>query len=237
MPGPKTEEPISWNEFKGRVTRHASRPLDERLSFWFRGQADPRWALLATLDRRFKFDSDEQRTRDYVRLLRSFWREAAGLHTHLVDSPISAMGEVWARHYGLPTTLLDWTLSPYVAAYFAYDDEPIAPGPAVSVWVFKRAVFAVRSIADIELIEPDELVVQNARVGEQRSVMMRMLTREPAESLLGDGLQKILLRSEDRRQALIDLDAMNINARTMFRDLNGAARTAIRRLEDFGARP
>lgn len=37
------------------------------------------------------------------------------------------------QHYSCPTRLLDWTLSPYVALYFAVEQSPESDG---AVWFF-----------------------------------------------------------------------------------------------------
>lgn len=44
------------------------------------------------------------------------------------------------RHYGVPTRLLDWSLSPYVAAYFAVRNDDGEDG---IIWSFDYAAYAV----------------------------------------------------------------------------------------------
>ena len=52
-------------------------------------------------------------------------------------------------------------------------------------------------------------------------------TDRSAENLLGEALTKWVLSSTERIIALRDLEAMNITARNLFRDFEGAARSAI----------
>jgi hypothetical protein len=43
------------------------------------------------------------------------------------------------RHYGVPTRLLDWSMSPYVAAYFAICDHDKKDG---EIWSFNEPLYA-----------------------------------------------------------------------------------------------
>jgi hypothetical protein len=90
----------SWNDDLGRY----------RSRFAFRGLSDASYPLQTTLSRLGGPDPELER-----HLLRNFKKYA---HRSVVEHD-----SVWhwlsvAQHYGLPTRLLDWTYSPYIALHF-----------------------------------------------------------------------------------------------------------------------
>jgi hypothetical protein len=107
----------------------------------FRGQSSANWTLQPSLAREL-VDSRQ----DWYQVLR-LEREMANrfrqeAHRTLSPSVLSANDYVldwWPimRHHGAPTRLLDWSLSPYVALYFAVEQRWDEDG---ALWWFRAAV-------------------------------------------------------------------------------------------------
>lgn len=89
--------------------------LREDTEYWFRGHADFRWTLTPSA---LRYGAPAQRDRA-LNLLRAFKRYA---ETKLPHPPGPEEDLKWvqlARHFGLPTRLLDWTRNAAIALYFA----------------------------------------------------------------------------------------------------------------------
>ncbi|MBM2832223.1 MAG: hypothetical protein HW414_1275 [Dehalococcoidia bacterium] len=101
---------------------------DLEFGWVFRGQLS-RYPLRTTLDRACEnagIDADKKSLLERE-LLRQFCRWYDGQDRELVESDTLYCFALM-QHYGAPTRLLDWTYSPYVAAYFALEALHDLPG-------------------------------------------------------------------------------------------------------------
>jgi hypothetical protein len=163
-----------------------------------------------------------ERDEAITRLLDEFRREVIVLGHQTADD--SSRMEILARHLGLWSQLMDWTASPYIAAYFAF--ERIDPGVRhVAIWLLDRARIDVADF-ELEFIDDLNLIRFNRRALQQRGAFLRVRSvSRPLEALLAPGLIQIILPASLRRNVLEELARMTIDATDLFQDLDGAART------------
>ena len=146
------------------------------------------------------------------------------------QAPLGVALELLARHHGLPSAILDWTMSPYIAAFFAFQGAIAAHAKAIAVWALNLG--KLPAAPDIEPIRDRELLWFNPRALSQQGVFLRVRSQvAQTEDLLDDALTKITLPTSEYTIALRDLEGMNITARNLFRDLDGASRTAMARFQ------
>lgn len=106
-----------WSEFK----EWATRARDESDAAIFRGHGSNRFRLKTTLHRAGRHRLERYCSRTLVQF-RSNAEAVLGMHINMSDGDDYSMLLGLAQHHGLPTPLLDWTSSPYIAAFFAFAD-------------------------------------------------------------------------------------------------------------------
>jgi hypothetical protein len=108
----------------------------------FRGQQKAEWGLKHSLERactRFGVYG-KTRIRVETNMIREFKRR---LHHYMTNGPAANAYDEWIalmQHYGAPTRFLDFTYSPYVAAYFAF--EYAKSNTKTAIWAINFSWFS-----------------------------------------------------------------------------------------------
>lgn len=139
---------------------------------------------------------------------------------------------VYLRHHGFPSPLLDWSKSPFVAAWMAF--SPSSKVERVAIYVFLRSLTLTVPIGGEWIDVPTVRGRSHSRyfrqqceytmaVGEtEKSDEHRLISYEKFVEVSGDPLSrdnlfaKITLPFSERRTALDYLDLHNINEYTLF---------------------
>lgn len=105
----------------------------DKTGWAWRGHLDARWSLSSSLERAISSPEIQRRRVEYA-MFSLFTRRAH----HYLDEDLPPLDDYlqWfsiMQHYGAPTRLLDWTYSPYIAAFFALENATDRAGSCV-VW-------------------------------------------------------------------------------------------------------
>ena len=241
---------IQANSWKG-FAEYVQDELVDYQGYIYRGQKEPR-ELLSKMDRIIrekKNDSSINSTRRVFRqvdVLQNFKYASRGKRgpspTELNENSWWALGQ----HYGLETPLLDWTESPFVAAFFAFVTPKVDISSPRIIYAIHRSKIEKKSqdikqknpgtilggTKTIEIVSP--LVDDNSRLSSQKGLFTKSLSLnleiENWVKKQFNGIEEAIMikipiieKVNDRESFLRFLNKMNINYLTLFPDLLGAA--------------
>ena len=224
----------SWDDFKTHFVHELyEEGIFRRGAHFFRGVGSADWRLETSFDRRFASVDGHDRVALWNSLLESFRSVLAespvAPETYADDVAALALGQ----HNGLPTRLLDWTVSPYIATYFAFRhalNQDFDPTQRVAIWVLHTGSRAWSRDLGVELgaLEPtsnERLRAQLGRFTYHRTThaCLEDYVRDTGAT---DALSVATLPVHTAIQAIPDLEAMGVHAGTLFPDLSGIAEAA-----------
>jgi hypothetical protein len=243
----------SWNEFVS---------LSSELDGWaFRGQQDAGWALLSSLSRyldAFVPDKSTWRIRE-ERAIRIFRRKAHNYLTEatVLDDDLRCLALM--QHHGAPTRLLDFTKSPFVAAFFALEravtDAAVFALNTPVLWTatptkdpsLTRETIDPRGKGNFEryFLQNDNQIIWTGEptemdrrlVAQSGTVVVPGVLDKSLDEILDEYshdvplIRKIVLPRGIREEAMKALYRMNITNATLFPDLDGLAKSIALELE------
>jgi hypothetical protein len=216
--------------------------------FLYRGQRDASWPLATTLERRVAkpltwdqyyrlvvaakpqietFTKQRWDIPDFPELVK--WAQSYK-SVHLEPLP-GYDYLIYLRHHGFPSPLLDWTASPYVAAFFAFTYPGNSDRIAVYAYLEHAAHGKTTCSGDPTILCPGPYVRSHSRHFLQQSQYTICASYDesqwrfcPHQEALSDGPNidiqdlswKFTLPASERRAVLKLLDAHNLNAFSLF---------------------
>lgn len=224
---PKLEsEPISWDDFKSVVCGQ----MENYRNYIYRGQANLNWQLKTTLHRTGVVTETEdflwyfEHILPYVQEPIETWD---GSRRDLTNPSQLAEFLGFLQHHRFPTPLLDWTFSPYIAAYFAFEGiNHFAPqSDSVAIYTFNQSEWLAKYMQtyDYKDVKPHVTLLNPTYRGNPKQMLQQgtfIFTNQPYveehimlhENFPGQFLKKYEISVKERKKIFVELNAMNITA-------------------------
>lgn len=243
----------NWREFRQEILNHIESKRGSRLC---RGQANSDWKLKTSFHR---YNLKKISFKEYFEKLIPYLADAIGtLEGRDIDvSNPSVNGAflAYAQHHGLPTPLLDWTYSPYKAAYYAFssieDTQPTSN--KVAIYIFDHNKWDKYKQINNYNHEHDHVSLLQAKAkGNHRQIYQQgtyfftnvediekhiSLNEEKAGDVF---LSKYLFSVKEKPIVMEELESMGINAYSLFGGTDGMFRffkESVFRAESVGETP
>ena len=204
--------------------------------YFFRGQKNPAWGLKTSFHR--FAEKPNISMADYIdRIIPDVAHHVSGSQNEKIDistTPLllDFLGKL--QHHGFPTPMLDWTMSPYIAAYFAFKDiDPHNHKGAdhVVIHMFYYQLWQSSFEQIIDLKDSRQFVsgytpspVNNSRMIRQMAVTTTTNVKDIDVYINSTGktfLYRATLPIAERRLVMNELNLMGINSMTMYAGFDG----------------
>lgn len=231
----------TWQSFKAYVDNLAAGGR----SLFFRGQSQADWGLVSTY-RRLVSPGDPGAYWLLLNLVHDYIATWSGRAWKLENNFELASFLGFLQHNGFPTPLLDWTRSPYAAAYFAFEgvNDAVPLSDHVAIFAFDHLAWSAdwKQIYDVHVSSDHVSVLQSQSRGNHKQLLQQgaytySTVHDQAEHIVAcevqyfvehgqakEYLTKHIISVHEKPIVMRDLGFMGISAMTLFPSVEGVCR-------------
>ncbi|HBD25561.1 FRG domain-containing protein [Flavobacterium sp.] len=216
----------SWKYFHDFLK---DKNLLEKRTYIYRGQKDSLWQVQPSIHRGLKKGLSKLKYLDELKKHLDNFKYSIRGRVQGLKEILNDENELWAlgQHHGLSTPLLDFSTSPYVACYFAFQEKE-NNSKFRTIWMLASIAVEMEIDDQLEMYHP--LSDITPRLISQDGLFVKFNVNKDLKSIIQTTksekkifLYEVRIPDRDRHLCLKSLNRMNINHKTLFPDLLGAS--------------